>query len=96
METLVQHAIALIGTIDWQSPVVFIVVAGIWLAVIGRWGILLLIVGTAAVGSVVGDFIIMNIHTSHEVVTLPVVIYCIGGLLVLVSAGVAFVRYMLV
>ena len=95
METLLNPALAFVRVIDWQSPIAYLGLAMLWLAIIGRWGTLLLIIATILLGSVAHDFIVMNIRTLQEVIGVPMVIYLIGGVLVGISTIIAFIRYMI-
>ena len=95
MESLLNPAVAFVRSFDWQSPMAFVAIAAVWLMIIGRWGILLIMITTFVLGSVASNLIIMNIHTLHELIGVPTVIYLIGGVLAIISVIIGFIRYML-
>jgi hypothetical protein len=95
MESLMNPAIAFVRSLDWQSPLSFLALVAVWLILVGRWGILLLLIATVSLGSVAGNLIILNAETAHQVVGLPFVIYCVGGAAAGIVALIGFVRHMM-
>lgn len=95
MDALLEMARACIQNYTWQSPVSFVIIAVALLALTGRWGSVLLVIATVALAAIAQNLIVMNIQTAREIATVPVVIYCIGGIAVGLIFVVSFVRYMI-
>jgi hypothetical protein len=55
----------------------------------------LLVIATVILAAVAQNLIVMNVQTAREVATVPVVIYCVGGLVIGFIFVVSFVRFML-
>lgn len=95
METIMEQALTFIQNYNWQSPTSFLLIMVAILAVTGRWGSVLLIIVTTVLSVIAQNLIIMNIQTSQEIIGLPVVIYCIGGLTIGLIFFVSFLKVML-
>ncbi len=90
-----ERLIDFLASYDWNSPVNYVFLLMFWMAVIRKWSLFAVIAVTYALGRIFHDFIVMNIRTMMEVATLPMVIYCTGGVLFAVLAGFFFVRFMI-
>ena len=95
MDSLMNSAVALVRSVDWGNPGVYIALVLFWLLATGRWGLLLVGIVTIALGHAAHDLIVMNIRTTETIIGVPLIVYCTGGALAVVGGGVAFVRYML-
>lgn len=78
--------------IDLQSPAMFVIVFLAILAVFHRWGILLITLLVIVLGWGAQDLIIMNITTENRVVSLPLIIYAAGGVLVVLLSIWSFYK----
>jgi hypothetical protein len=95
MESLLFTVMGFVKSCDWQSPLAFMfIILGV-LALLGRWGIICVIVLTLVLGRVANDLIVMNLQTSETVIGVPLVIYCMGGVFIGLSLLVRFVRFMI-
>lgn len=78
--------------LDLQSPTMFVIVFLAILAVLHRWGILLLTLLVIVLGWGAQDLIIMNIETENRVVSLPLIIYAVGGVLIVLLSLWSFYK----
>ncbi len=95
MESLVNTALEYLHAYSWQSPLTFIFIALGLLALLGRWGIILMVMLTMVLGSIAHNLIVLNLTTSEAVVGVPTVIYCMGGILIGISLLIRFIRFMI-
>ena len=77
---------------DWGGLAIFVVIILAILLLMRKWAMFLLILLTVALGWGAQDLIITNLESSHEVISLPFVIYCVGGGTILIIALVSFFK----
>lgn len=77
---------------DWESPFTFVIVILVALAVMRKWSIFLIVLLTAALGWGAKDLIIMNIETEQQIISLPLVVYGIGGILFIIITLLTFYK----
>lgn len=78
--------------INWSGPALFVVIILAVLLILRKWSMLLLILLTIALGWGAQDLIITNLETKNEIASVPFVIYCIGGGLIIVLTLVSFFK----
>ncbi len=78
--------------LNLENPAMFLIVFLAALAVFRRWGVLLLTLLVIVLGWGAQDLIIMNIQTDNRVVSLPLVIYSAGGVLVVLLSLWSFYK----
>ncbi len=81
----------LIG-IDWEGPAMFAIIFLTLLAILRQWHVLLITLLTIVLGWGVQDLIIMNIGTNTQVMSVSVLIYCIGSGLGLILILISFFK----
>ena len=84
-----------IQTYNGESPLSFIIIIFFMLVLFRKWGILLLSLLTLFLGWYARDLIILHLITHREIVSVPLVIYGIGGTLIGVVSLITFIKYML-
>lgn len=67
----------------------------VMLAIFGKWRILLMTLAVVVLGYGAGDLVIMNIESSRQVVTVPLLVYSVGGVLLIVLYFITFVEEMI-
>ena len=82
-------------TVNWEGPVMFLIIILALLSVFRQWHILLLVLMTIVIGWGAEDIMLLNIETSNNIVSLSLVIYCCGGGIALVLSLLAFFKYAL-
>ncbi len=95
MDVIMNPVLAFLRMVNWQSPEAYLVLAFVWLAASGRWGILFVGIATVVLGHVAHDYIVMNIHTAETLIGVPLIVYCVGGAFAAILGTISFVRYML-
>lgn len=78
--------------IDWEGPAMFAIVFLTLLAIFRQWHILLITLFMIVLGWGAQDLIIMNIETNMQIMSVPVLIYCIGGGLGLILILISFFK----
>jgi len=88
----VETVINVIREYDWESPFTFIIVILVALAFMRKWSIFLLVLLTAVLSWGAKDLIIMNMETKQQIVSLPIIVYGVGGILFVVLALLSFYK----
>ena len=88
METVIN----IIREYNWESPFTFIIVILVALAFMRKWSIFLLVLLTAVLSWGAKDLIIMNMETKQQIVSLPIIVYGVGGILFVVLALLSFYK----
>ena len=79
-------------TINYEGPAMFVIVFLAFLAVFRRWSILLITLLVIALAWGAQDLLIMNSQTQNPVVRIPLLIYGVGGFLVVVLSLISFYK----
>ena len=66
---------------DWGSPFTFIIVILAALAVMGKWSSFLLLLAIVVIGYGAQDMVITNIMTGNDLVSVPFIVYIVGGVI---------------
>jgi hypothetical protein len=77
---------------DWSGPALFVVIILAILLLLRKWSMFLLILLTVVLGWGAQDLIITNLESSQKVISLPFVIYCVGGGIIIILALVSFFK----
>ncbi len=78
--------------INWDGPAIFVVLILAVLLVLRKWSMLLLIVLTIVLGWGAQDLIITNYESNQNIISVPLVIYSVGGGTVLLLALYSFFK----
>jgi len=92
MQGFIDTIIWNIRNIDLQGPAIFVIIALAFLAVFRKWSMLLLILLTIVLGWGAQDLIITNMESSSDVVTVPFLIYCVGGGTIIILFLISFFK----
>jgi len=88
IDNIVLHA----TSIDWEGPAMFAVIVLAVLALFRQWHIVLMTLLTIVLGWGAEDLIILNLQTDMEVVSVPLIIYCVGGGIVVILCLISFFK----
>lgn len=83
MDYLISNIIRNIKDISFEGPAMFVIIVLALLAVFRKWSILLITLLVIVLGWGAQDLMIMNIITNSTLVSLPLLIYCAGGVAIL-------------
>jgi hypothetical protein len=92
MNDIVSMIVENLKATDWSGPAIFVVIILAILLVLRKWSMFLLILLTVVLGWGAQDLIITNLESSREVISLPFVIYCVGGGTIIILALVSFFK----
>lgn len=92
MRTFIDFVLDRLKSIDWGGPALFVVVVLLILMIKKKWSMLLLIVFTFVLGWGAEHLIVFNIETSQNLISVPLIIYCIGGGIVFILAALSFFK----
>ena len=92
MDVLTQQALEFIKNYNWNSPFTFVIVILLGLLILKKFSMFLLVLATAVIGWGARDLMISNANTSKEIVSMPLIIYGIGGIAFIVLALISFYK----
>jgi len=81
-----------LSTINWEGPAMFAVIVLSILALFRQWHIVLIALLTTALAWGAEDMIIMNLDTNLELISIPLLVYCVGGGLAIILSLIAFFK----
>jgi hypothetical protein len=85
MNTLFTFLHSYIQTLSWNNYI-FLIIIFFFLIVLRQWGIIILFSLTCLLALFAKDLIIMNLQTAKAVVSLPIIIFCLSGIIIAVIA----------
>ena len=92
MDALTQGVVEYIKHYNWNSPFTFIIVILIGLLILKKFSIFLLVFGTLIIGWGARDLMITHASTNKDLISIPFVVYCVGGLLFIVLSLISFYK----
>ncbi|MCD6308063.1 MAG: hypothetical protein J7M24_03600 [Candidatus Latescibacteria bacterium] len=92
MDAFVNMILYNLENINWDGPAIFVVLILAALVLFKKWTMLLLVVFTIVLGWGAEDLIITNYESDMEIVSVPLIIYSIGGGTVLILALISFFK----
>ncbi len=92
MDTFIDNILWHITEIDWEGPAMFGVIMLAVLAIFRQYRILLLTLLTIVLNWGAGDLIIQNLETNMQVISVSLLIYCIGGGIILILCLISFFK----
>ncbi len=78
--------------INWDGPAIFVVLILVGMLLFRKWTMLLLVIFTIVLGWGAQDLIITSMESDMDVVSVPLIIYSIGGGTVLILALISFFK----
>lgn len=78
--------------IDWNGPVWIVLVIFVILLLMRRWSILLLTMLIIVLAWGAQDMMITNLDTNRPIVSVPLLIYAVGGVIVVILAIISFFK----
>jgi hypothetical protein len=92
MDSITNTIIAHLKSINFEGPAMFVIAFLALLGYFRRWSILLLSLLVIVLGWGARDLIILNIKSQSAMISLPLIIYGIGGLLILFLVLISFYK----
>ena len=92
MEGLMDIILDHLRTIDWQGPAMFVVAVMALFAFLRKFSLVLLIIFIVVVSWGAEDLIILNLESNDQIISAPLLVYIVGGLVVLILALYSFYR----
>jgi hypothetical protein len=92
MDQMISNIMVNIKGIDFESPVMFVIIVLALLAVFRKWSIVLVSLLMIVLGWGAQDLMITNIKTSSTIVSIPLIIYGVGGVIILVLTLYSFYK----
>ena len=92
MNGLMDKILNVIKTYNWNSPFTFVIIILVALIFLRKWTIFLIVLLTAVIGWGAQDLMITNMNTNKEIISLPLIIYGVGGLLFIVLSLITFYK----
>jgi len=82
MEGLIDKIIGHLTAINWEGPAAFIVAILAIFAFFRKFSLVLLIILTIVIGWGAEDIIILNLETNDKIISAPLLVYVIGGIII--------------
>ncbi|MCK4824681.1 hypothetical protein KA005_53510 [bacterium] len=92
MENFISIVVNNIKSINWEGPASFGIILLALLAIFRKWSILLITLFTIVLGWGAQDLIITNLLTSNKVISVPLLIYSVGGGIVIILLLISFFK----
>ena len=92
MDALMQEALEYIRNYNWNNPLTFVLVVLLGLLILKKFSMFLLVLATVVIGWGAQDLMISSATTNREIVSLPLIIYGIGGIAFIVLALISFYK----
>lgn len=92
MDALIQSALEYIENYNWNSPFTFIIVVLLGLLILKKFSMFLIVLVTVIIGWGAQDLIITSSITNKEIVSIPLIVYGIGGIAFIVLSLISFYR----
>ena len=92
MNTFIDNVLWNFSHINWEGSAMFAIIVLSMFALFRQWHILLLTLLMIVLGWGAQDIIIMNAVSDAKIISLPLLIYCTGGGLVIILCIIAFLK----
>ena len=92
MDAFIDMILQNLRAINWDGPAIFVVIILAILTVFRKWSMLLLIILTVVLGWGAQNLMITSIDSEIAVISVPFVIYCIGGGIIVILALISFFK----
>ncbi len=92
MDAFVDIIIENLTNINWEGPAAFVVAALAIFAFFRKFTLVLLIILTVVIGWGAQDMIILNLNSDHELISVPFLVFSIGGVTVFFLALFSFFK----
>lgn len=81
-----------IKAINWEGPASFAIIFLAVLAIFRKWSILLITLFTIVGGWGAQDLIITNLTSNNQVISIPLLVYSIGGGIIVILLLITFFK----
>ena len=78
--------------INWDGPALLVLIILAILLILRKWSMFLLIILTIVLGWGAEDLIITSMGTNQEIISVPLLIYCIGGGTIIILVLISFFK----
>ena len=92
MNSIINILLTNLKDINWDGPAIFVVIILAVMAVFRKWSMLLLIILTVVLSWGAQDLIITNLESEQTLISVPFIIYCIGGGTIILLALISFFK----
>ena len=92
MEAFIQSALDFIQSYDWNSPFTFVLIVLAGLLILRKFSIFLIVFATVVIGWGAQDLMITSAGTSKEIISMPLIIYGVGGVAFIILSLISFYR----
>lgn len=92
MDSLIQPALDFIQSYNWNSPFSFIILVLVGLLLLKKFTIFLIVLVTIVLGWGAQDLMITSVGSNNEIISMPLIIYGIGGVAFIILSLISFYR----
>jgi hypothetical protein len=92
MDIIIAKVTQHLSAVNWEGPAIFVLAILAVFALMRKWSLILLILLIVAIGWGAEDLIVFNLSKKSNVISVPLMIYIVGGVVVFVLALISFFR----
>ena len=92
MDNIIQIVVEYVQAYNWNDPFTFVVAVLIGLLLLKKFSIFLIVLVTVVIGWGAQDLIITSAASSQEIVSMPLIIYGVGGVAFIVLSLISFYK----
>ena len=93
MNSIIDTILHNLKTINVEGPSIYVIIVFVFLAIFRKWLILFLMLFTIGLGWITHGLILFNREAYMELISVPFLIYCIGGGAVLLLLIIEFFKF---
>ena len=87
--------IKFIDNINWDSPVIFVILILVLFGLYSKWKIFWFSILTFTIAWLTNDLIIKNLLTSSKIIDVPDLVYIVGGIVIAFAAIISFTKFII-
>ncbi|MFC1573740.1 hypothetical protein ACFL30_00990 [Candidatus Latescibacterota bacterium] len=92
MDSIIQQALDYIQSYNWNSPFTFVLIVLAGLLILRKFTIFLIVLATVVIGWGAQDLMITSIGSNKEIISMPLIIYGVGGVAFIILSLISFYR----
>lgn len=92
MDSFIQPVLDFIQSYNWNSPFTFVLIVLAGLLIMRKFSIFLIVLATVVIGWGAQDLMITSVGSNKEIVSMPLIIYGVGGVAFIILSLISFYR----
>ena len=92
MDIFLENIVRNLSNINWEGPAAFVIAILAVFALLRKWSLALLVLFIVVIGWGAQDLMVFNLEKKSNVISVPLMIYIGGGILVFILAFISFFK----